>query len=151
MSSPRVTIVIATFNYGRHLRTALDSVRAQTMLDWECIVVDDASTDDTQAILADASGTDPRIRCILNARNLGVSAARNLALAEARGTYIQFLDADDAIAPEKLARQAAFLYARDDAAIVCSDFTHFTASPDFNNPGEYRSRREAGWVGRDNH
>jgi glycosyltransferase involved in cell wall biosynthesis len=137
MSSPRVTIIIATFNYGRHLRTALDSVRAQTMLDWECIVVDDASTDDTQAILADASGTDPRIRCILNARNLGVSAARNLALAEARGTYIQFLDADDAIAPEKLARQAAFLDAHPVAALVCSDFAHFTSAPDFGQPGEH--------------
>lgn len=139
MSSPRVTVIIATFDYGRHLRTALASVQAQTLCEWECIVVDDASTDDTPAILAEASRADPRIRSIRSARNIGVSAARNLALEQARGAFIQFLDADDAIAPAKLERQAAYLEAHPDVAMVCSDMAHFTDSPDLGAPGELRT------------
>jgi glycosyltransferase involved in cell wall biosynthesis len=138
MNPPRVTIIIATYNYGRYLRTAIASLRAQTMRDWECIVVDDASTDDTPAILEEAASVDTRIRYMRNVRNMGVSAARNLALAAAQGEHIQFLDADDAIAPGKLERQAAFLDAKPHVAVVWSDFAHFTSTPDFSASGELR-------------
>lgn len=131
MNTPRVTIIIATYNYGRFLRTAVDSVRAQTMRDWECIVVDDASTDDTPAILEEAARVDTRIRFMRNERNMGVSAARNLALAEARGEYIQFLDADDAIPPMKLERQSDYLGSHPETAVVYSGFSYFTDAPDF--------------------
>ncbi len=136
-SAPTVSVIIAARDYGEHLPTALASVSAQTLQDWECIIVDDASSDGTPRIAAEAVAKDKRFRSIRFDANVGVSAARNRGIAEAQGRYVQFLDADDAIAPEKLARQAAFLDAHADAAIVCSDFAHFTSAPDFGQPGEH--------------
>ncbi|MBK8227379.1 MAG: glycosyltransferase family 2 protein [Flavobacteriales bacterium] len=138
-STPEVSIIIAARDYGEHLPTALASVSAQTLQDWECIIVDDASGDETPRIVAEAVAKDRRFRSIRLDANVGVSAARNRGIAAAQGRYVQFLDADDAIAPEKLARQAALLDMDADAAIVCSNFTHFTAAPDFTKPGEYRA------------
>lgn len=148
MSRPRITVIIATHNYGEHLPTALRSVREQTLTDWECIVIDDASTDDTAALLEDAVRGDGRIRSLRNAVNTGVSAARNRGLAEARGEFIQFLDADDAIAPDKLERHSAFLEAHPNVAVVCSDFAHFTDSPDFGAHGELRPDEKLNGQGR---
>ena len=148
MSSPRITVIIAAHNYGGHLPTALRSVQEQTLTDWECIVIDDASTDDTAALLEDAVRGDGRIRSLRNAVNTGVSAARNRGLAEARGEFIQFLDADDAIAPGKLERHSAFLEAHPEAAVVCSDFAHFTSAPDFHAQGELRPDEKLNGQGR---
>lgn len=139
MSAPAVSIIIAARDYGAFLPTAIASVLAQTLRDWECIIVDDASTDDTPVIAQRAAAADPRIRLIRLERNVGVSAARNRGIAEARGRYLQFLDADDAIAPGKLERQARFLDTHPEAALVCSDFFHFTGEPDFSAAGEYRA------------
>lgn len=137
-SAPKVSVIIATRDYGEHLPMALASVSAQSLQDWECIIVDDASSDGTPGIVAKASAQDNRFRSIRLEANVGVSAARNRGIAEAQGRYLQFLDADDAIAPEKLAHQAAFLDAHPAAALVCSDFAHFNRAPDFGVSGEYR-------------
>ncbi|MBK6342155.1 MAG: glycosyltransferase family 2 protein [Flavobacteriales bacterium] len=115
-SAPAVSVIIAARDYGEHLPTALASVSAQTLQDWECIIVDDASSDGTPRIAAEAVAKDKRFRSIRFDANVGVSAARNRGIAEAQGRYVQFLDADDAIAPEKLARQAAFLDAHPDSS-----------------------------------
>ena len=100
--SPLVTIVIPTYNHAHFLRDALRSVCAQSFTDWEAIVVNNFSEDDTVAVVE--SFKDSRIR-LENFRNNGIIAAsRNRGISLARGRYIAFLDSDDTWYPEKLAR-----------------------------------------------
>jgi glycosyltransferase involved in cell wall biosynthesis len=98
-----VSVVLPTFNRGYCLERAIRSVLGQTYPDWELIVVDDGSTDDTQAVLE--SFKDPRIRVFRHSVNRGVAAARNTGLAAARGEFIAFLDSDDEWRPDKLTKQ----------------------------------------------
>jgi len=100
-----VSLVIATFNHARVLAEAIDSALSQTLDPVDVVVVDDGSTDDTPAVLA---RYDARIR-VLRQPNRGLAAARNAGLAATRGTYVAFLDADDVLAPAKLAEQVAVL------------------------------------------
>lgn len=100
-----VTAIIPTFNYGRFVARAVTSVLAQTYPNLECIVVDDGSTDDTQEVLR-AFGDQIKV---IRQPNTGLSAARNRGIAEARGRYIAFLDADDWWSPVKIATQVEWL------------------------------------------
>jgi glycosyltransferase involved in cell wall biosynthesis len=95
---------MAAKNYGKFLAEAVESVLAQTVSDWELLIIDDGSSDDTQQVAA--RFTDPRIRCVKSDR-LGQSRAKNLGIDLARGEFIAFLDADDAWLPEKLEKQLA--------------------------------------------
>lgn len=104
MSSPSVSIIVPCYNQGRYLGDALDSVLAQTHRDWECIIVNDGSDDDTHQVALAYVSRDPRFRYI-EQQNRGLSGARNRGLCEIRGGYIQFLDSDDAISPKKLELQ----------------------------------------------
>ena len=114
-NSPLVSIVIPAYNHAHFLAEALASVRAQTMRDWEAIVVDNHSEDDTAAVVA-AAGDDRISRVLI--RNEGIiSASRNMGMALSKGKYIAFLDADDIWHPEKLARCVARLQAGAD--VVC--------------------------------
>ena len=97
-----------TFNCGRFIREAIDSVLSQTYSAWELIIVDDCSTDETKAIVS--RYTDARIRYLRNMQNEGAALTRNRALREAKGRYIAFLDADDVWLPEKLEKQIAFMH-----------------------------------------
>ncbi len=100
--SPLITVIIPTYNHAHFLREALASLCAQTFTDWEAIVVNNFSQDDTISVVE--SFADPRIR-IENFRNNGIIAAsRNRGIALARGKYLAFLDSDDTWYPEKLAR-----------------------------------------------
>jgi glycosyltransferase involved in cell wall biosynthesis len=99
----RASLIIPTFNHARFLGAAIDSALAQTLGAVDVIVVDDGSTDDTPAVLERYAG---RVR-VLRQPNRGLSAARNAGLAAARGTFVSFLDADDVMAPTKLAAQLA--------------------------------------------
>lgn len=96
-----ISIVIPTYNRASYLSQAIDSVLAQSCADYEIIVVDDGSTDNTGQIL---ESYRDRIRCIHQA-NKGVSAARNMGIRSARGEWIAFLDSDDIWLPEKLEKQ----------------------------------------------
>jgi glycosyltransferase involved in cell wall biosynthesis len=98
-----ISVVIPTYNYGRFLRDAIDSVLAQTYPALEVIVVDDGSTDDTPQVLAEYGD---RIRVICQ-KNEGAGAARNAGIAAARGEYIAFLDSDDIMKAQKLERDMA--------------------------------------------
>ena len=102
-----VSIIMPTYNCGRFIADAIQSVLAQTYKAWELIIVDDGSTDNTAYIVA--SFTDPRIRYLRNEQNMGAALTRNKALREAKGHYIAFLDADDLWTPEKLEHQIAFM------------------------------------------
>lgn len=99
-SNPRVTVVIPTYNHASFLGKALDSVCRQTLSDWEAIVVNNFSDDNTEEVVA--SFSDPRIR-LVNFRNNGIIAAsRNHGISMARGDCVAFLDSDDIWYPEKL-------------------------------------------------
>ena len=122
-----VSVVLPTYNYGRFLPCALESLRAQTFADWECIVVDDGSTDDTNEVLRTEAANDRRVRYVSQA-NLGPSAARNRGIAESAGDYIQFLDADDVLPPTKLEEQVRAMETDPSIGIVYSDVRYFQDS-----------------------
>ena len=105
-----------TYNNGRWLQEAIDSVLGQTFTDWELIIVDDGSTDDTADVLARC--TDSRIRIYTLAKNVGRAGARNVALGQARGRYIAICDSDDISAPTRFTEQVAFLDANPNIGVV---------------------------------
>jgi glycosyltransferase involved in cell wall biosynthesis len=116
---PRVSVIIPTFNCARFLGRALKSVYEQIYADYEVIVADDGSTDETRQVV---SPYDGRITYLYQA-NRGMSSARNLALSKANGEFIAFLDADDMWYPSKLDRQVAFLDTHRECGLVHSDVT----------------------------
>jgi glycosyltransferase involved in cell wall biosynthesis len=119
-----VTVIVPCFNYGHFLRNTFESLSAQTERRWECIVIDDGSTDDTKSIVAALTAGDPRFRYIYQG-NKGLSAARNAGMKEACGTYIQFLDADDLLERRKLEAHVAYLERHPDVDIVYGDARYF--------------------------
>lgn len=91
---PQISVIIPCYNHGKYLSAALDSLIAQTFTDWEAIIVNDGSTDETDAIATKYSEHDGRIR-YFSQNNSGASVARNRGVSEAQGELISFLDADD--------------------------------------------------------
>lgn len=124
MKPPRVSVILPVFNRAATIRRCVDSVRAQTLADWELVVVDDASSDESAAIIT--SDGDARIRLLRHERNRGAAAARNTAMREAHGEYVAWIDSDDEWMPEKLARQLALLDAGHADACAC-DYVMATA------------------------
>lgn len=118
-SSPLVSIVVPTYNYGRFIGEMLESVLAQTYQNWECIIVDDGSDDGTDVIVARFAETDTRIK-YFRQENRGQPAALNTGLKNFAGKYLQILDADDLIEPQKLERQVESLEKRPEVDIVYS-------------------------------
>jgi glycosyltransferase involved in cell wall biosynthesis len=115
---PTVSVVMSVYNGERFLRTAIDSVLAQTFHDWELVIVDDASTDSTPSILAEYR--DPRVRILRNEKNSKQAVCSNRGIAAASGRYIARLDADDVSLPSRLAKQVAYLDAHPDVTLVAS-------------------------------
>jgi len=114
---PLVSITVVTYNRGSYLKAAIESVLAQTYADWELIIVDDGSVDETQTLLA--SYADPRVQVIRHATNEGISVSRTEALTATKGTYIAVLDSDDLWNdPAKLEKQVAFLERHPEHVIV---------------------------------
>jgi glycosyltransferase involved in cell wall biosynthesis len=105
--SPRISVVMPAFNAGELLQPAMESILRQSLADFEFIVIDDGSTDETAGRLAAWAAQDRRIRVLTNDRNLGLSRSLNRGLAEARAPWIARMDADDISKPERLARQLA--------------------------------------------
>ncbi|MBW8749337.1 MAG: glycosyltransferase [Acidobacteria bacterium] len=119
-----VSVIIPTYNYGRFIREAINSVLAQTYHGLEIIVVDDGSTDDTQQILA---GFGNRIITVRQ-NNAGAAAARNAGMAVARGAYLAFLDSDDLWLPEKIAKQITLFEADPELGMVHCGAERFDAA-----------------------
>jgi glycosyltransferase involved in cell wall biosynthesis len=124
---PRVTVVMAVYNAAEFLRAAVSSVLAQTYRDFELIVVDDSSHDDSLLILQ--SFQDPRVRIIRHHTNIGAALSRNDALIVARGELVAIMDADDVCAPTRIERQLAFLDANPRVGLVgCGIYDNIDAS-----------------------
>lgn len=119
MSPARFTVVIPAFNAVRTIGSSIRSVLQQTEQDFEVVVVDDGSTDDTSEY-ARSFATDPRVR-VISQPNKGPSAARNTALAAARGSYVSMLDADDLWLPKYLEVMGGALDANQDAPFAYTD------------------------------
>lgn len=110
MQTPLVSIITPVHNRRHELEAVLASVRDQTRSDWEHLLVDDASSDGSGRLLDAWAARDERFRPLHFDRNRGPARARNAAIEQARGRFIAFLDSDDHWAPEKLARQIAFMH-----------------------------------------
>ena len=119
-----VSVIIPAFNYGRFITRTIESLQAQTLTDWECLVVDDGSTDDTAQAVAAISATDTRVRYLYQ-RNSGPSATRNAGVRATTGMFVQFLDADDLIGPGKLERQVGILASRPEVDLVYGETRYF--------------------------
>jgi len=137
-ASPLVSVIVPCYNYGKFLNAALDSVLAQTHKNWECIIIDDGSTDDTAEIANAYAGQDNRFQYIRQ-QNQGVSAARNTGINRSSGNYIQFLDADDKLSSTKLELQIKQFAHHPEVDIIYGDAFFFNSENPMNL---YSSRHE---------
>jgi len=135
-----VSVIIPTYNRAAFVVGAVESVMAQTLSDWELVVVDDGSTDGTEAILAPYSG---RLRYIRSGHR-GVSAARNLGVWETRGEWLAFLDSDDLWLPRKLERQMEALEGHPETPLCYTDEIWVRKGRRVN-PGK-RHKKYSGWI-----
>lgn len=103
-----VSIIMPSYNTGRFIKETIESVLAQTYSNWELIIVDDCSTDNTDEVVGQYI-SDNRIQYLKNDVNSGAAISRNRALREAKGKWISFLDSDDLWEPRKLEKQIAFM------------------------------------------
>lgn len=119
----RVTVIIPTFNRARYLAQAIDSVLAQTLTDLDVVIVDDASTDDTVAVMT-RYANDTRVRYFRNERNFGIARTRNRGIRQSTSPYIAFLDSDDIwLDRDKLERQLDAIARIPGCALIGSDAT----------------------------
>lgn len=120
-AAPKLSFIVLSYNYADLIGQTIRSILEQTVSDLEVVVVDDASRDDSCAVVQ--SFGDPRIRLLMNERTLGGAGSYNRAVTAARGEWLVNLDADDWIAPDKSAKQLAYL--RDHPAAVLGTYTNY--------------------------
>lgn len=130
--APRVSVLIPTYNCGQFISQAIDSVLAQTFTDFEIIVVDDGSTDNTAEVIS----RYPQVKYIPR-EHCGVSTSRNAAIGAATGEFVVFLDADDMWAPTKLEKQVRYLEENPDCMLVFTKAENF-----YENKEEDRTERQ---------
>ena len=106
---PIISVITPCYNLQEYLHRTIESVQEQTLTDWEMIIVDDCSTDDSIKIARQYAQNDPRIHVITLDENSGSSKARNVGLDFAKGRFITFIDGDDLIMPNKFQDQIAFM------------------------------------------
>lgn len=121
-NDPLVTVYLVNHNYGRFIRQAIDSVLKQTMTDWELLIIDDGSTDDSREILEEFTG-HPKIQIILQ-QNQGLNITNNIAIRAARGKYLMRLDADDYLDSHALQVMSGVLEREEDIGLVFPDYYH---------------------------
>lgn len=120
MNTPMVSVVLPFFNAETYLAAALDSMLAQTLQDFEVLLIDDQSTDNSRKIAEEYRARDGRIKILPNTEAKGVAGALNTGLAAAQGTYIARMDADDISVPERFAQQVAYMEAHPDVSMCGS-------------------------------
>lgn len=104
----RVSIIMPMYNAESYISETIDSVLSQSYADWELIIVDDCSTDNSYDIAREYASKDERIKLLKNECNMGAAKARNIAIYNASGRYVAYLDADDLWMPLKLEKQVVF-------------------------------------------
>lgn len=120
MSSPTISVIMPTYNYGKYICSSVDSVINQTFSNWELIIIDDCSSDNTIDILKNKYSGDSRISFFKTEKNGGSAVARNLGLDKARGKYICFLDSDDFYDENYLESQIEILEKKNADVVVSS-------------------------------
>ena len=127
MDKSKVSVIVPCFNRAAFLNDALQSVYEQTYKNWECIIVNDGSTDETEKIAIEWSERDERYK-YYSKETEGVSSARNYGVDRASGSFIQFLDSDDIIAPNKLeiGMEAVSEMTKEQSSVVVSNFRTFS-------------------------
>jgi hypothetical protein len=138
---PLFTVVMPMHNRTRYVRAAVESVLAQTFKDWQLVVVDDASTDDSCQIVEDAIRGDARAALIRHPAQRGAGAARNSGMAAARGRWIACLDSDDRWFPDTLRAYADYIAGHPDARFIYG-YAH-----SFDENGKVQKRRPAPTAG----
>ena len=121
--SKLVSIITPSFNSGKFISETIESVQNQSYTNWELLIVDDASTDNTNSIIEEYSNKDSRIHLTKNTTNKGAAFCRNLATKLAKGTYIAFLDSDDLWHRDKLQKQISFME-KNQNAVSFSSYLH---------------------------
>ena len=109
MRNNLVSIIIPSYNSSRFIVECVNSVISQTFQNWEMIIVDDCSNDNSKDIISDFSEKEERLKSIFLEENVGAAEARNIAIKKAKGKYIAFLDSDDIWNEDKLEKQIAFM------------------------------------------
>jgi glycosyltransferase involved in cell wall biosynthesis len=121
MNSPRVSVLIPTYNYARYLPEAIESVLEQDFQDFELIIVDDCSTDNTREVVKPFCARDPRVRFAVNTTNLGMVNNWNHCLNQARGEYIKFLFGDDKLwHPQALSKMVGLMERHPSAVLAAT-------------------------------
>lgn len=106
-STPLVSVIMPAYNAEAFIKEAIDSVRSQTITEWELLVIDDCSADDTCRIIEEISSADNRVKLLVNERNMGAAGSRNRGLDIFRGQYVALLDSDDYWYPQMLEKMLA--------------------------------------------
>jgi len=109
MKEPLVSVIMPSYNSSEYITESIESVINQSYQNWELLITDDCSNDNTQKIVKEYCITDKRIKLFINKENGGAGVARNNSIENASGRFIAFLDADDQWLPEKLTKQIAFM------------------------------------------
>jgi glycosyltransferase involved in cell wall biosynthesis len=124
-----ISVIAPSYNYGHLIAATIEYVQAQTYTDWEMIIIDDGSDDNTEMVVKKFIENDPRIS-FYKQKNAGPSAARNLGLSKAKGEFIQFIDADDLIQSQKFEQQLGFLLEKPEVDVVYGNVRYFTNNPE---------------------
>lgn len=132
--TPRITLAMPVFNGSNYIREALDSIIAQTFTDFELIVCDNASQDNTRQIVQEYAAKDDRIRLIRNPRNLGAAPNYNLGFKHGRGEYLKWCAHDDTLSPNNLEACIEVLDARPDVALAFASTRGITGSGEITRP-----------------
>lgn len=127
INEPLVSIIIPCYNYGHFLKEAVESVRQQTYSNWECLIVDDGSKDNTRLIAGQLVASDRRVSYYYKI-NGGLSSARNFGIGLAKGSYICFLDTDDLFDRQKIEAQLNCFKNNPSADIVYGEFRFFESA-----------------------
>ena len=131
---PKVSVIVPSYNLGKYLPETLESVQDQTFKDWECIIVENGSRDDSPEIVKTFCKGDGRFIPLVLPENVGVAAARNKGLEMAEGEYILFLDADDIIAPRYMEEAVAALDADPGLTVVYGKARRFGSESSWDLP-----------------
>ncbi len=142
----KISVIIPTYNRREYIEETLNSLKNQTYRNWECIVVDDNSNEKTLKIIKKCFGIDNRFKLIIKSKKLkkGPNISKNIGLEKAKGDFIQFLDSDDILAPNKFEEQIKIIENKEDkfdSVLTCKwkKFKSSKEKKEFPNSGDFKS------------